>query len=107
MPRPQRPLPEPIDERTRAPWGPRDLKTPGTSEWCWQTVDLLQRRLERLSHNAQDCAETLAEVAESRAWEKVPAEAPYGDRDKLAQAEFGHPWAVLEQLVRLEVERQL
>src|SRR5215831_6566104 len=83
-----------ISERQAALAGPRDLKQEGSPEWCWQTVYLLQRSCEHMEEQWARADQFRLELAEQRAWERIPPEHPYGSEDAMLRAEIG---ASLEQ----------
>lgn len=77
------------EARERALPDARGLKVPGSPEWCWQTIDLLKTYYQYVGNRWQGVLAILAELAEHRAWEKVPSGKPYGSEDELLNAELG------------------
>lgn len=87
------PLENSLDERTRALFGPRDLKEKGSPQWCWQTVERLKLLWSQMNDDERQVAAVLQEIEQYRAWEKVPPERPYGSLSALLEAEIGKPEA--------------
>ena len=79
-----------LTEREQARSGPRNMKPPGSIEWCWQTLDLLKIRWQRKDFTDQQFEETLTELRQQEVWKVVPPEQPYGSLDALLKAEIGH-----------------
>lgn len=70
--------------------GPRALKEPGTTDWCWQTVSALQHMWQSLHLNYEHYMSILTEAEEQAIWEKIPPDDPYGTKEKmLKQVEVG------------------
>lgn len=70
--------------------GPRAIKEPGSTEWCWQTISALQHMWSSLHLNYEHYMGILAEAEEQAVWEKIPPEAPYGSKENmLKQVEVG------------------
>jgi hypothetical protein len=65
------------------------LKKPGSTEWCWQTLNRLQRLYGNFNEYFQKVDETVKELEEVEAWKIVPPDAPYGSVDAMLKAEIG------------------
>jgi len=81
-------LPE-LSERERATIGPRELKTPGSPEWCWQTITHLRNVYQRVEERWRDVESMVTELEAARAWEVIPPGNPYGDEETMLRAELG------------------
>jgi hypothetical protein len=68
---------------------PRNARVPGSTEWCYTTMNLLKRSYQHIGADQGDFTHYLNELREHRAWEKVPVEHPYGSEDKMLLAELG------------------
>jgi len=92
----------PLNEaRDRAPKNARGLTVQGSPEWCWQNIALLKTYYRYVGNRWQEVSAVLAELAEYRAWEKVPSGKPYGSEDQLLKAELGISKGQVEDLDRL------
>ena len=70
--------------------GPRAMKEPGSTEWCWQTVSALQHMWNSLQLNYEHYMVILAEAEEQAVWDRIPPDAPYGSKENmLKQVEVG------------------
>ena len=70
--------------------GPRALKEPGTTDWCWQTVSALQHMWQSLQLNYEHYMSILTEAEEHAIWEIIPPDEPYGTKENmLKQVEVG------------------
>lgn len=78
-----------MTQREAALSGPRSLKTPGSPEWCWQTIESLKNSLSLLDQRWQQAEQVVDDLRGARAWEKIPPENPYGSLDELLKAETG------------------
>lgn len=65
--------------------GPRAMKEPGDSLWCWQTISALQSMWKGLILDVERYLETWKEAEEYRVWEKVPYENPYGSKEAMLE----------------------
>ena len=91
-----------LDEaKERALPGARGLNVPGSPEWCWQTINLLKTYYQYVGNRWQEVMSVLVELAEHRAWEKVPSGKPYGSEDELLKSELGISKGQVEDLDRL------
>jgi hypothetical protein len=80
---------KPMTEREAASVGPRELKTPGTVVWAWQTLNALKRSWELKELSVKQYDDVLDELKEYRAWELVPPGNPYGSLEAMLKAEIG------------------
>ena len=94
-----------IRQTERALPGAHGLNVPGSPEWCWQTINLLKTYYQYVGNRWQEVLAVLAELAEHRAWEKVPSGKPYGSEDELLKAELGISKRHVEDLDRLLADR--
>ena len=79
-----------VSEQDSASFGPRDMKVPGDTAWCWQTVSFLQTMWKALDIDLDIYLRTWAEAEEHKVWEKIPYENPYGTKEAmLADLELG------------------
>ena len=86
--------------------GPRDMDARGSAAWCVKTIDLLKSRLETKEMTFRFFEETLAEIEQVRAWEKVPPpDGPYPDLESFLRAEFGKSFDALIREKRDRLER--
>ena len=70
--------------------GPRPLKDPGSTPWCWQTVSALQHMWHSLHLNYENYMSIMDEAEEHAIWEKIPPDAPYETKENmLKQVEVG------------------
>lgn len=70
--------------------GPRDMKTPGAIDWCWQTVSALQSMWKSLDLDFERYQRTWAEAEEHSIWERIPPNNPYGTKEAmLARLQVG------------------
>ena len=75
--------------RIKASTAPRNSREPGSPEWCYQTLNLLQDSYRDIDLDSKRFEECLAELRQHRAWEKVPIDKPYGSEDRMIVAELG------------------
>jgi hypothetical protein len=78
-----------LTERERASVGPRALKTPGTVEWSWQTLNILKTKWQLRELTVQGFEVVLSELRQYTVWALVPPEKPYGSLDAMLVAEIG------------------
>ena len=70
--------------------GPRALKEPGDSLWCWQTISALQTQWKSLNFDLALYEKTWSEAEEHAVWDKVPYDSPYGSKaEMLRRLEIG------------------
>jgi hypothetical protein len=79
---------DPRSEREKAAYGPRTLKTPGSREWCWQTLDGLVRDYRFIDERFREIGQALRELKSVRAWKIIPAERPYGSLGRMLAVEL-------------------
>lgn len=89
-----------LNQRERSQVGPRDQKRVGSPEWCWQTIDLLKIRWEKMSDDEREFERTLEELKQARAWERVPPDEPYGSLERLIESEIGKPAEQISAKIR-------
>ena len=65
--------------------GPRDMKTPGEVDWCWQTVSALQSMWKSLDLDYERYQRAWAEAEEHRIWERIPPTNPYGSKKAMLE----------------------
>jgi hypothetical protein len=82
-------LGQPDKHRVKASTAPRNSRVPGSPEWCYQTLNLLQDSYRDIALDSRRFDECLAELRQHRAWEKVPIGKPYGTEDRMFAAELG------------------
>ncbi len=92
--------PAPLSDRDRAQAGPRQLKEPGSPEWCWQTVYYLKDCMRHVSEEWRQAEQVLEDLVKTRAWQVIPPEQPYGTLDKMLEAEVGLPAREIRALIR-------
>ena len=80
---------ERLPDRDRAQVGPRQLKEPGSPDWCWQTVYYLKDCMRHVGEEWRQAEQVLAELVKTRAWQVIPPEQPYGTLNKMLKAEVG------------------
>lgn len=80
---------KPLTPAERALLGPRQLKEPGSPEWCWQTISFLKDCLRHVDEQCRQTESVLAELVEVQAWRVVPPGDPHGTLDDLLRAEIG------------------
>lgn len=90
-----------LDDRQRALFGPRQAKTKGSPEWCWQTLELLKSAYAAVERRWQEVEEIKGDLATVKAWEVIPPGNPYGSEDAMLEAELGAPAKVVD----FEVEK--
>ena len=89
-----------LTDRDRALSYPRNMKEPGTPEWCWQTLELLKMRYRAVDTEWQGVQRARAELAEVKAWEIIPPENPYGSEEALLRAELGETLQQVERRIQ-------
>lgn len=92
--------PRPLSDRERAQFGPRQLKQPGTAEWCWQTVSYLKDCMRHVSEEWRQAEQVLEDLVKTRAWRVIPPEQPYGTLNKMLEAEVGLDERAIKDLIR-------
>ena len=92
--------PAPLPDRDRAQVGPRQLKEPGSPDWCWQTVYYLKDCMRHVGEEWRQAEQVLEDLVKVRAWEKIPLGQPYGSLDKMLKAEIGLPAQEIRALIR-------
>jgi hypothetical protein len=70
-----------------------------SAEYAATTLEELRFRWANVRDDERRFMATLAEVVEARIYERWPAEAPYGDVDKLCRGELGAPLAQVRETV--------
>ena len=65
--------------------GPRDMKTPGELDWCWQTVSALQSMWKSLDLDFERYQWAWQEAEEHRIWERIPQNNPYGTKEAMLE----------------------
>ena len=88
----------PLDPKTAAFFGPRDLKTPGSFEWTVQTTQYAQGIWVSLDHRTKEWLSVVAEIDAQQVWKTYPPEKPYGTRDAYFRSELGAPEPVLTRM---------
>jgi hypothetical protein len=78
-----------LSTRDQSCLGPRQLKVPGSVEWCYQTLEVFKARWARKEMVETQWHEALDELTEYKVWEHVPPDHPYGSLDKMLKAELG------------------
>lgn len=66
--------------------GPRDMKTPGDLDWCWQTISALQSMWKSLDLDFERYQRVWQEAEEHRVWEQIPPGTPYGSKEAFLDA---------------------
>jgi hypothetical protein len=89
-----------MTDREKASVGPRDLKTPGSVEWAWQTLSALKHSWEVKELSVQRFESLVEELEVKRAFELVPPGKPYGSLDAMLKAEIGETAATAREKVR-------
>ena len=79
----------PLTEREAALIGPRQLKQPGSPEWCWQTVDYLKNSIRHVSEQWRQAEQVMDQLKQVKAWRVIPPEHPYGTLNALLKEELG------------------
>ena len=74
-----------LSEQGIANVGPRDLKDPGSPEWCWQTADLLKLYWSSIDKHFNEYDEMWESLVAHRAWEKIPQEEPFGSLEAMKE----------------------
>jgi hypothetical protein len=87
----------PLSDRQRAYYGVRNAKRPGSVEWCWQTILLMQRRWQQKTMDEAGFNALVDELSAHEAWKVVPPDEPYGSLDALLKAEIGHTAQTMRQ----------
>jgi len=90
---------EELPERDRALAGPRQLKEPGSPEWCWQTVFYLRSCMGHVTEQWREAEQIIEELKAARAWKVIPPEAPYGTFDRMLKEELGLPEKEIKNLI--------
>lgn len=81
--------------------GPRALKEPGSPDWCWQTIGLLQQQWEFFEASSGRYLQSLEEASAHKVWEVVPEDKPFGSKENMvAVLEIGDEKAALDRLKR-------
>jgi hypothetical protein len=78
-----------LTPRDQSCLGPRQLKVPGSVEWCYQTLEVFKARWARKEMIESQWHQALDELTEYKVWEHVPPDQPYGSLDKMLKAELG------------------
>lgn len=92
--------PLPLADRDRAQVGPRQLKEPGSPDWCWQTVYYLKDCMRHVSEEWRQAEQVLEDLVKTRAWQVIPPEQPYGTLNKMLKAEVGLDKKAINDLIR-------
>jgi hypothetical protein len=92
--------PRPLSDRERAQFGPRQLKQPGTPDWCWQTVTYLKDCMRHVEEEWRQAEQVLEDLMKTRAWRVIPADQPYGTLNKMLKAEIGLDEKAIRDLIR-------
>lgn len=90
----------PLPDRDRAQAGPRQLKEPGSPDWCWQTVYYLKDCMRHVGEEWRQAEQVLEELVKTRAWQVIPPEQPYGTLNKMLKAEIGLDERSIKDLIR-------
>lgn len=94
-----------MTSRLSALAGPKALKTPGSPEWCWQTVQVLREQMRHVSEQWDLADNALRQLREAKAWEKIPPDHPYGSLNAMLKAEVGLTAAAVRNRIREASER--
>lgn len=89
-----------LPDRERAQVGPRQLKEPGSPEWCWQTVYYLKDCMRHVSEEWRQAEQVLEDLMKTRAWRVIPPDEPYGTLSKMLKAEIGLDERAIKDLIR-------
>ena len=92
--------PLPLSGRDRAQVGPRQLKEPGSPDWCWQTVSYLKDCMRHVGEEWRQAEQVLEDLVKTRAWQVIPPEQPYGTLNKMLKAEVGLDERAIKDLIR-------
>ena len=65
--------------------GPRDMKTPGDLDWCWQTISALQSMWKSLDLDYERYNRAWEEAETHKIWEKIPPDNPYGTKEAMLE----------------------
>jgi hypothetical protein len=90
---------EELADRDRALAGPRQLKEPGSPEWCWQTLFYLRSCMGHVTEQWREAEQIIEELKAARAWKVIPPEAPYGTFDRMLKEELGLPEKEIKNLI--------
>lgn len=90
---------EELIKREQALAGPRQLKEPGSPEWCWQTVFYLRSCMGHVTEQYREAEQIIEELKAARAWKVIPPEAPYGTFDRMLREELGLPEKEIKNLI--------
>lgn len=90
---------EELAKREQALAGPRQLKEPGSPEWCWQTVFYLRSCMGHVTEQYREAEQIIEELKAARAWKVIPPEAPYGTFDRMLKEELGLPEKEIKNLI--------
>ena len=78
---------EPLTPEQAALAGPRTLKTPGSPEWCWQTVDYLKNCYRHVEEQYRQVDQVIEDLERVEAWKVIPPENPYGSLERMLEAQ--------------------
>jgi hypothetical protein len=78
---------EPLTPEQASLAGPRTLKTPGSPEWCWQTVDYLKNCYRHVEEQYRQVDQVIEDLERVEAWKVIPPGNPYGSLERLLEAE--------------------
>lgn len=82
-----------LTPRERASTAPRDTRTVGSPEWCYQTANLMKNSYRFIHRDQDNFVNYLNELRTYKAWEVIPVEGPYGSEDAMLLAEIGKRFA--------------
>lgn len=97
---------DPRTEREKAAYGPRVLKTPGTPEWCWQTLDGLVRDYKYIDKQFEEVEQALHELEKAQAWKVIPTDKPYGTRARMLATELKVDFKTIQRNINQARERR-
>lgn len=89
-----------LADRDKAQVGPRQLKEPGSPDWCWQTVYYLKDCMRHVGEEWRQAEQVLGDLVNTRAWEVIPPGEPYGTLNKMLKAEIGLDERAIKDLIR-------
>jgi len=90
----------PLPDRDAAQAGPRQLKERGSPEWCWQTVYYLKDCMRHVGEEWRQARQVLEDLVETRAWQVIPADGPYGTLNKMLREEIGLDERAIKNAIR-------
>jgi hypothetical protein len=76
-----------LTPRERACFGPRQMRVPGSVEWCYQTLEVFKAIRARKEATDRRYREVLDEMEKHRVWEMVPHDRPYGTVEEMFRVE--------------------